>query len=149
MKNRYFYGLGLLFIATTIGLVLGVVVRNRQPTDQEVASRVAAFCGFTSRPDVPVTLNDWSGIGHQFLRQEIWAFVDVEDDQPQDNLRAGLCQKKLTLEIADPTGGENIIVTKDNKRSAGAPSYRSRTIARPITMPAPAATPCIMRNTHR
>ena len=41
------------------------------------------------------------------------------------------------------------IVTIDSSLAAGASEYRSRMMARPTTTPAPAETPCMMRNTHR
>ena len=59
------------------------------------------------------------------------------------------------LTIQPPSTGamagaiENIIVTIDSRRAACASAYRSRMMARPTTVPAPADTPCRMRNIHR
>ncbi|MNT31994.1 hypothetical protein D3C72_1678540 [compost metagenome] len=44
---------------------------------------------------------------------------------------------------------EKIIVTSDSSRAAAASAYRSRMMARLITTPAPAETPCMMRKNHR
>ena len=59
------------------------------------------------------------------------------------------------LTIQPPSTGamagaiEKIIVTIDSRRAAGASGYRSRMMARPTTVPAPADTPCMMRKIHR
>ena len=59
-----------------------------------------------------------------------------------------------TETIQPPTMGamagetEKIMVTSDIIFSASAPLYKSRVIARPMTTPAPADTPCSMRKPH-
>ena len=78
----------------------------------------------------------------RYQKEAYWALMKIARQ-----MATATIQPPMIGAIAGET--EKIIVTSDIIRSASAPEYRSRMIARPMTTPAPADRPCKMRHAHR